>query len=542
MVSGRWSRSFLRRQWSVFFPICLFSILWLDLIHLLSFQWSTNEQYAYGWFVPILAAGLFWNRWHRQPEPHCQSTPWWLIALIIASALLILPVRVLYEANPDWPLCSWLLAFLVLGISLYLVYLAGDLAWLGHFAFPLCFLLVAVRWPYRIEHGLTQVLMGMVSWFTVKVLALLDVMAIQRGNLIELSTGVVGIEEACAGIRSFQSTLMGALFLGELYRFTWPQRIKLVLGGVALSLCFNVLRTLTLTWYASDKGIDAIKQWHDPAGFSVFLLCFASLWLLAWLIQKRATAKALAEQAEEEELHGPVNAPSIPPPRETSFIAVATAFPIRRLLTVVGGWAVCILVLNEIWYVAHELTAPKTTPWTASLPSDNATFQTVELTPRVLEVLKSDLNITGKWSQESGLEWTAFFLRWKPQSIPSLIRARRHRPEVCLPAIGYRQITGPLMEYFDVGPLKLPFQKFVYEAHGTKIYVFFCLWQDGDEEQQGIRLLERNDRFAWVKKGRRRMGQQSLEIVLSGCSSLKEAEQEVRKHLPSLIRIGEPAV
>mgnify|MGYP000444779434 CR=1 FL=1 len=35
-----------------------YSALWLDLIRQLSYTWSTNEQYAYGWFVPIFAAAL----------------------------------------------------------------------------------------------------------------------------------------------------------------------------------------------------------------------------------------------------------------------------------------------------------------------------------------------------------------------------------------------------------------------------------------------------------------------------------------------------
>jgi hypothetical protein len=118
------------------------------------------------------------------------------------------------------------------------------------------------------------------------------------------------------------------------------------------------------------------------------------------------------------------------------------------------------------------------------------------------------------------------------------MRARGHRPEVCLPGAGYRQIRGPDMEYFEAGPLRLPFQKYIYEAGGKRIYVFFCLWQDGDEDQQGMRIMDRHDRFEWVKNGRRRMGQRSLEIVLSGYGNLQEAEQALRKQLPSLIRIG----
>jgi len=88
--------------------------------------------------------------------------------------------------------------------------------WVRHFAFPVGFILVAVVWPWRIEKGLTQDLMQVVASLTVELLGWLDIPALQRGNLIELGTGTVGIDEACSGIRSFQATLMISLFLGEL--------------------------------------------------------------------------------------------------------------------------------------------------------------------------------------------------------------------------------------------------------------------------------------------------------------------------------------
>jgi Transmembrane exosortase (Exosortase_EpsH) len=52
---------------SLLFALCLFSVLWLDLIRLLGTQWEAREQYAYGWFVPIFALGLLWRRWLDRP-------------------------------------------------------------------------------------------------------------------------------------------------------------------------------------------------------------------------------------------------------------------------------------------------------------------------------------------------------------------------------------------------------------------------------------------------------------------------------------------
>src|SRR5437762_92780 len=104
-------------------PLALFGVLWLDLIRQLSYQWSTNEQYSYGWFVPIFALGLLWRRWVCRPVPRPVAAPAWLIALVAMLAAVLLPARVIHEANPDWPLCSWLLALSAVGISLYAVFL-----------------------------------------------------------------------------------------------------------------------------------------------------------------------------------------------------------------------------------------------------------------------------------------------------------------------------------------------------------------------------------------------------------------------------------
>ena len=345
------------------------------------------------------------------------------------AALLLLPVRVVYEANQDWPLCSWLLASGVVAISLYAVFLIGGWPWVRHFAFPICFILVAVRWPSRLEHNLTQGLMRAVAGVTVHVLNWVDIIATQRGNLIELSTGAVGINAACSGIRSFQCTLMGALFLGELYLLGWRQRLWLLAGGAALSFGFNVVRTLLLTWYASDAGIEAVEKWHDPAGLSIFLASFASLWLLAWLFKRRIAAQALADEIADygrpmnfkpktvvpRPSLGVTPRPWVPgsqgqlvrSPAVSGQSAVASGQwsvvsslwsrgPVvsvfrhpRLFLTAVGCWALCCILLCEARYLAHEQADRPSQRWQASLPVENPTFETVPIPPRAVENLRS---------------------------------------------------------------------------------------------------------------------------------------------------------
>src|SRR5436853_4950005 len=52
-----------------FAAIVVFSAtLWFILWRQLSGEWSVNDQYSYGWFVPLFALVLFWLRWEDAPK------------------------------------------------------------------------------------------------------------------------------------------------------------------------------------------------------------------------------------------------------------------------------------------------------------------------------------------------------------------------------------------------------------------------------------------------------------------------------------------
>src|SRR5947199_10110975 len=88
--------------------VLFLAALWFGLCKELSSEWSVNEQYNFGWFVPFFALYLFWLRWQDRPTPEVRSQKLEvrsrLVAAIIglAALLLLLPVRLLEIANREW--------------------------------------------------------------------------------------------------------------------------------------------------------------------------------------------------------------------------------------------------------------------------------------------------------------------------------------------------------------------------------------------------------------------------------------------------------
>src|SRR2546428_9057597 len=137
--------------WPATAATLFFLILWGEVVKQLGPEWSFNPQYGYGWSVPFLSLYLIWQRWTQRPPATPPQTRLLPIALIIFCALLLFPIRFLAETNPDWLLLDWAMAFTAVVISLGLAFLIGGLSWARHFAFPICFFLVAVPLPIRFE-------------------------------------------------------------------------------------------------------------------------------------------------------------------------------------------------------------------------------------------------------------------------------------------------------------------------------------------------------------------------------------------------------
>ena len=68
--------------------------LWFGLCRELSSEWSVNEQYNFGWFVPFFALYLFWLRWQDKPTPEVRSQKLEVRSRLVAAiiGLIVYPL------------------------------------------------------------------------------------------------------------------------------------------------------------------------------------------------------------------------------------------------------------------------------------------------------------------------------------------------------------------------------------------------------------------------------------------------------------------
>ena len=273
-------------------PLLFFGALWFVLCRQLSGEWLVNEQYNYGWFVPFFALYLFWLRWQDRPTPEVRSQKLEVRSRLVAAFIgipalfLLLPVRLFEIASPEWRPLGWIHAASVATLTLLYLWCVGGKPWVRHFAFPVAFFFVAVPWPTAVEVPIIQGLMRMVADVAAETAMLLGIPAQVEGNLIRVSTGLVGVNEACSGIRSLQTSLMIGLLFGELKRLSVLRRVALVIGAVIIAVFANFLRAVFLVTVAATKNISEVSRWHDVAGYTIIALVFVSTMGLAYLLGK----------------------------------------------------------------------------------------------------------------------------------------------------------------------------------------------------------------------------------------------------------------
>lgn len=520
--------------------------LWTLLFLQVHSVWSATPQYNYGWAVPLLALYLFWNRWENRPQPSASPSP--RVCLALAGALLfaLLPVSLIHEANHDWRLLNWAFALAVASLTALAVAWSGGRAWLGHFAFPLTFPLIAVPWPTVLEDPLVLSLMHVVSFVAVEGLNVCGVAAIQRGNVIEIGPGMVGVDEACSGIQSFQSALMVSLFLGELFQFSRARRCGMFGGAVLWAFLCNLARAFFLAWISNRQGLAALDRWHDHTGLVLMLACYGGIIALALALNRRQTAAA-SPAVSAAPIAPPSTSPAtasasapspVSPPR-----TAARAIP-RPILVGVLVWLGLVQLATEAWYRRREHGVAPQPAWSLAWPQQMPKFKTEEFSDPVRRMLLYDEALGASWQDPDGTHWLGYFFRW----LPGNSRAKTtqvHNPEVCLPSGGMTKIAGHGRREYAVGALRIPFETFTFRDQNHVAHVFYCVWQskistatnspEPEPERAPMGGWKTRDRLRNALHGERHFGQQVLEILIFNAPDFAQAEAAFRRRLPELV-------
>ncbi len=251
------------------------------------------------------------------------------------------------------------------------------------------------------------------------------------------------------------------------------------------------------------------------------IACLIALWLVALVIRHRSS--------ERPSEGNPLRLPNAPSPE------------LRRLALWLFVWVLVSAAAVEGWYRFHEWRVPRSPSWSVAWPRDNPTFTQNILDEKVKTILRYDDAVSASWQDPDGVGWYMIYLRWLPGRTAAHL-ATLHTPNVCLTASGHSVESVPNIVYLPVRGLKLPFREYIVNDTGVPAYVFYCLWEDRAQAQFfKTQLLTYNNRLAGVLTGQRNCGERSLEVMIQGVHSLKDAEASLVRKLNSLVQVGAPA-
>ena len=224
----------------------------------------------------------------------------------------------------------------------------------------------------------------------------------------------------------------------------------------------------------------------------------------------------------------------LPVPAPTSLGGDRAPRPFPRQLAIsMAVWLILTIFCTEIWYRLHE--NGELLQWSFQLPISKPKFRTLSL-PDLL----GDEQRAASWTENDESRWTALFFKWGAGPPRSRILARLHRPENCLPAVGYKLQADRGIITVRAKDVMIPFHALDFEYAGEPVYVYFCLWQDGLKSREQLRIRDHwDDRLVGLESvllGERNLAQQTLEIVVFGYSTSEEAENALRRQMESLIR------
>ena len=535
-----------KRYRSVLLGGLILAALWFNLCKQLSGEWLVNEQYNYGWFVPFISLYLFWLRWEDRPAPCPPSKtffPWIFIG--VPALFLLLPIRLFEIGTPEWRPLSWIHTASVAALTLLYIWSAGGKPWLRHFTFPIAFFFVAVPWVTPIEVPVIQGLMRVVAAVAAEMVTLFGIPTQLEGNLIRVSNGLVGVNEACSGVRSLQTSLMIGLLFGELKRLSIWRRFVLVAGAIVIALTTNFCRAVFLVWIAATKNISEVNRWHTVAGYTIVSLVFVGTVILAMLLG-RGKAEVKDQRAADTFQR------SSTPQSSSSFILPTSYFVFAFF------WIVAVELGAHFWYRAHESNLVATTRWDVQWPRAAPNFRELKIDEEVRRQLRFDQGHAVSWtspaesspatsnpSSSKTVTCLLYLFRWNPGRNSALL-ANLHRPDVCLPAIGWNQVADTGVRNYPVtGSFALPFRHFEFH-HGTPensapqiAHAFYCLWEDRapSPSAAGSKLPQmatahstwtRDERIRQVLEGRRHLGQQVMEVVFVSNEQIPAADAESR--------------
>ncbi len=298
------------------------------------FQWSTKEDYTFGYLVPFFSGYVIYERWpdiekffmpeesRAEEKPAAKFWEFCFAAGAFVSLMAFVIGGFMRAVGGPNIIGTFLNTFGFCGVAAACVWMVSEKDTAGRvrggcarwkflelFTFPVLVWTISGPFLYLVDSQVKFILLEKVTSIVVVLLNAFDYTVTRTGNIILLPGGDnVGVADACSGIRSLTACVFFGAFLSAIFINGRNRKIVMLALAAGFAILLNILRTTFLTLWAYNHGSHALDfdfgghtpkspefsmgTVHDLAGYAAMGVTFLILAALVPVINLRLNLKA----------------------------------------------------------------------------------------------------------------------------------------------------------------------------------------------------------------------------------------------------------
>jgi EpsI family protein len=405
----------------------------LSLLWWLFRYWTGQPESADRVLILIGAAWLAFRSRNAIRQLPCR--PAIVGVVLIAPAAVLVPVAwYLYALVGPMPILLWWLALVGVAATAGFLIVQLGFASVRPLTFPLLFLLFALPLPTSALDLLQGRLQSITSSSAARMLMMVGVNVQQKGNILSLPSGDLGVVEACSGVRGVTAIVAVAALVAYLRGFGPVRGVLLTLLALPVIAVSNIVRVFLSAVLQEWLGPWVNQSWpHELLGVVTLLVGLAGVLAVSWVIGKmRRLEKSLPQPLPEA---GRGARESFSPPRFGE--GLGEGFRTRLAATFLT-----IAVLGSVaavWYAGRVTPGIEPEAPIAEIPLRIGTWAGVDepTDDGVRTALACDTIVHRAYRDPAGQSVHCWVIYW---SAASAIKDYVHHPDVCWPKQGWTPV------------------------------------------------------------------------------------------------------
>lgn len=259
----------LRSSLPLFALSASFLLLYYPVVVKLVQDWSVDDNYSHGYFIPFIAAYMIWQRKGELAAVPKRGSGWGLVVVLMGLAQFALA-----WAGSVYFLQGISIVVVVFGVVLFIWGpVLTKIVWV-----PIAYLALMVPLPAILWNKIAFPMKLFASKVAADVIQALGYTVLREGNILTLPNTVLEVADACSGLRSLTSLLALSAAMAYLAPMASWKKWLLFLSAAPIAIVCNVLRLIGTAILARHYGAAVAEGFlHTFSGWLVFILGLAML-------------------------------------------------------------------------------------------------------------------------------------------------------------------------------------------------------------------------------------------------------------------------